>query len=35
MKIHPEPWSWMDYLDKQPEQWSMDIRVGTWNKKFV
>jgi exonuclease III len=30
-KIHNEPGTWMDSLDKQPKQQNMDMRFDKWN----
>jgi hypothetical protein len=30
-KIHNGPQTWADSLDKQPQQWNMDMRFGIWN----
>jgi hypothetical protein len=30
-KIHTEPLTWTDSLDKQPTRRNMDMRFGTWN----
>jgi hypothetical protein len=31
MKDHKKPQTWIDSLEKRPQQKNMDMRYGTWN----
>jgi hypothetical protein len=35
MKNFVKPRTWTDSLDKQPKQWNMHMRFGSWNVRSL